>query len=81
MLDITTCQCFMKLQDMKSQTILSSSPNAHVYHIGRRSSGIKHCKDYNPHPCGLPFGLGIAYLNLFQTNLSRPKIINMGIRE
>jgi len=35
--------------------------------------GVTKSLDYDPHPCGSPFGSGIACLNSFQTNLSRHK--------
>jgi len=47
--------------------------NAHANNIDRKSSGLNAVKslDYDPHPCGSPFGSGIACLNSLQTNLSR----------
>jgi len=50
---------------------LLSSPNASIEDPATLNAAKS--LDYEPHPCGSPFGLGIACLNSFQTNLSRHK--------
>ena len=57
---------FNSIEAYKSSFSLSSNACTTV----PASLGITEVLDYHPHPCGCPFGPGIACLNLFQKKLS-----------